>query len=198
MFTRAIVRPLITQYNVPVTSRFDRVHKIPTLQKRSLSLHEYQGLGLLRESGQGLNVVKGSSAATADEALKIAETYFEFFGPEIDLMVKAQILAGGRGKGHFNNGLQSGIHICSTPQEVREVAEKIIGHNLITAQTGPKGIPVSKVLVCERKYIRRESYFSITMDRESGGPVILGSAEGGVNIEDLAQKSPEKIIKVSC
>eukprot|EP01126_Amoeba_proteus_P064379 TRINITY_DN900_c0_g1_i2.p1 TRINITY_DN900_c0_g1~~TRINITY_DN900_c0_g1_i2.p1 ORF type:complete len:454 (+),score=83.40 TRINITY_DN900_c0_g1_i2:101-1462(+) len=195
MFTRAIVRPLITQYNVPVTSRFDRVHKIPTLQKRSLSLHEYQGLGLLRESGQGLNVVKGSSAATADEALKIAETYFEFFGPEIDLMVKAQILAGGRGKGHFNNGLQSGIHICSTPQEVRDVAEKMIGNNLITAQTGPNGIPVSKVLVCERKYIRRESYFSITMDRESGGPVILGSAEGGVNIEILAHKSPEKIIR---
>eukprot|EP01126_Amoeba_proteus_P064381 TRINITY_DN900_c0_g3_i3.p1 TRINITY_DN900_c0_g3~~TRINITY_DN900_c0_g3_i3.p1 ORF type:complete len:330 (-),score=70.20 TRINITY_DN900_c0_g3_i3:116-1105(-) len=71
----------------------------------------------------------------------------------------------------------------------------MIGNNLITAQTGPNGIPVSKVLVCERKYIRRESYFSITMDRESGGPVILGSAEGGVNIEILAHKSPEKIIR---
>jgi len=145
----------------------------------------------------GLAVIRGASASTPEEAAKIAETYFDFFGTGTDLVVKAQVLAGGRGKGRFTNGFQGGVHICLSVDEVRDVASNMLGSNLVTLQSGPAGKPVSKVLVCERKYLRRETYLSIFMDRESGGPVIIGSAEGGVNIEELAKTSPDKIIKQS-
>jgi len=131
---------------------------------------------------------------TVDQAKRVSQTYFDLTD-DIDLVVKAQILAGGRGKGHFENGFQSGVHICSSPDEVAEVAGKMLGHRLITIQSGKEGKPVNTVYVCERKYIRRETYLAIMMDRAFSGPVIVGSAVGGVNIEILAKEKPDAIFK---
>lgn len=110
-------------------------------------------------------------------------------------MVKAQTLCGGRGKGTFDTGYKSGIHICLSPEEVSECAQQMLGHRLITIQSGPEGKPVNVVYLCERKYIRRECYLAVMMDRESQGPMFIGSAVGGVNIEVLAKESPDQIIK---
>jgi len=161
-------------------------------QKRFLSLHEYQSQQLMRE--HGLKVSKGSIATSAEEAERIAKTFFAFSG-ETDLVVKAQVLAGGRGKGHFDNGFKGGIHVCTSPEEVKSVTSQMLGHRLITKQTGEKGKPCDVVYICERKYVRRETYLAITMDRDYQGPVIVGSGEGGVDIETLARENPDKIIK---
>jgi len=110
--------------------------------------------------------------------------------------VKAQVLAGGRGKGSFSSGLTGGVHICQSPEEVKEISSKMIGHRLQTIQTGPGGRPCNKVYLVERKYIRRENYLSILLDRESGGPVIIASPSGGVNIEIVAHENPNAILKV--
>jgi succinyl-CoA synthetase beta subunit len=142
----------------------------------------------------GIKVAKGSTASTPEEAVNIAKAFFAFSG-ETDLVVKAQVLAGGRGKGVFSNGFKGGIHVCTSPDEVFQASQSMIGHKLITKQTGENGKPCNLVYICERKYIRRETYFAITMDREFQGPVIVASAEGGVDIETLAQDAPHKIIK---
>lgn len=166
---------------------------LPANQTRKLNLQEYRAQKLLKD--YGLNVAKGEVASTVEEAEKIAQAYFSFFG-DSDLVVKCQVLAGGRGKGYLTSGLKGGIQTCTNPDEVREVSSKMLGYNLITAQTGEEGKPVHQVYICERKYIRRETYIAITMDREMQGPVIVASAEGGVSIEQLAKDSPHKIIKV--
>jgi len=142
-----------------------------------------------------LNCVKGSVAQSSDEALKIAQHYFDFAGDTADLVVKAQVLCGGRGKGQFDNGFKSGIHVCLSPEEVASVSDKMLGRRLITIQSGPEGKPVNLVYLCERKYIRRETYISFMMDRENQGPIVIASAVGGVNIEILAKESPDQIIK---
>jgi len=110
-----------------------------------------------------------------------------------DVVIKAQILAGGRGKGFFDNGFKGGVHVCSRASELREYAEKMLGHRLYTKQTGPQGKPVSKVFVCERYYLRREMYFAILLDRKAGGPAIVVSEQGGVDIETVAKETPEAI-----
>jgi len=169
-------------------------HLKPMTQKRFMNLHEYQSHQLLRDFG--LNCVKGSVASSVDEARRIAQAYFDFNGEDqADLVVKAQTLCGGRGRGTFDNGFKSGIHICLSLDEVSAVASQMLGHRLITIQSGPEGKPVKQIYLCERKYIRRETYVAVMMDRESGGPVIIGSAVGGVNIETLAHESPDAIIK---
>jgi len=159
---------------------------------RKLNLHEYQAQQLMRD--HGIKVAKGSTANSPEEAINIAKAFFAFSG-ETDLVVKAQVLAGGRGKGVFGNGFKSGIHVCTSPEEVFKVTQNMIGQNLITKQTGTNGKPCNLVYICERKYIRRETYLAITMDREYQGPVIIASAEGGMDIETLAQEAPQKIIK---
>jgi len=165
----------------------------PSAQTRKLNLQEYRAQKLLKDFG--LNVIKGEVASTPEEAEKIAQAYFSFFG-DSDLMIKAQVLAGGRGRGHLTSGLKSGIHTCTSPEEVKQFAKKMLGFNLITAQTGEEGKPVHQVYICERKYIRRETYIAIAMDRDYQGPVFIASGEGGVSIEQLAHDSPDKIIKV--
>jgi len=159
-----------------------------------MNLHEYQSHKLLREFG--LNCVKGSVANSTDEAHRIAQAYFDFAGDAgCDLVVKAQVLCGGRGKGAFSNSYKSGIHLCHSADEVANVAKKMLGQRLITIQSGPEGKPVNLVYLCERKYIRRETYISFMMDRDAQGPIVIASAVGGVNIEILAVESPEQIIK---
>ncbi|RXM31675.1 Succinyl-CoA ligase [ADP-forming] subunit beta, mitochondrial [Acipenser ruthenus] len=157
-------------------------------QQRALSLHEYMSIGLLKESG--ISVPKGMVASSAEEAYSVAKE----IGSK-DLVVKAQVLAGGRGKGTFEGGLKGGVKIVFSPEEARDVSSKMIGKKLFTKQTGEKGRICNQVFICERRYPRREYYFAITMERSYQGPVLIGSSQGGVNIEDVAAENPEAIVK---
>jgi len=133
---------------------------------------------------------RGKVASTLDEAEQIACEL-----GDVNVVVKAQIHAGGRGKGEFKNGFKGGVHIRKTPQEVREVVAKMLGQILVTHQTGPTGRVVNKVLVAESAEIAREIYFAVLLDRATAAPLIVASSEGGVDIETVAAKSPEKIIR---
>ncbi|KAF3694395.1 Succinate--CoA ligase [ADP-forming] subunit beta, mitochondrial [Channa argus] len=112
-----------------------------------------------------------------------------------DLVVKAQVLAGGRGKGTFEGGLKGGVRIVYSPEEARDISSQMIGRKLYTKQTGEAGRICNQVFICERRYPRREYYFAITMERSYQGPVLIGSSQGGVNIEDVAAENPDAIVK---
>jgi len=153
-----------------------------------MNIHEYQAKELLQRFD--VATTRGKVASTPDEAEQIAREL-----GDVDVVVKAQIHAGGRGKGKFKNGFKGGVHIRKTPQEVREVAAKMLGQILITHQTGPTGRVVNKVLVAQSAEIAREIYFAVLLDRATAAPLIVASSEGGVDIETVAAKSPEKIIR---
>jgi succinyl-CoA synthetase beta subunit len=133
---------------------------------------------------------RGKVASTLDEAEQITREL-----GDVEIVVKAQIHAGGRGKGMFKNGFKGGVHVRKTPKEVREIAEKMLGQVLVTHQTGPAGRVVNKVLVAESADIAREIYFAILLDRATAAPLVVASTEGGVEIEAVAAESPEKIIR---
>ena len=97
-----------------------------------------------------------------------------------NLVVKAQIHAGGRGKGTFANGFRGGVHLCKSPAEARDLAAKMLGQTLVTHQTGPAGRVVNKVLIAESAEIAREIYFAILLDRATAGPIVVASTEGGL------------------
>lgn len=167
--------------------------KIPTCrvpvasqQKRALSIHEYLSADILRQYGIG--VPSGAVAKTAAEAEAVAK---EIRGD--DMVIKAQVLAGGRGKGTFDNGLKGGVRVIYSPTEARMFADQMIGHSLITKQTGAQGLVCNSVYICERKFARREFYLAILMDRASQGPVIVSSSQGGMDIEAVAKDTPEAI-----
>jgi succinyl-CoA synthetase beta subunit len=153
-----------------------------------MNIHEYQAKELLQKFD--VATTRGTVASTLDEAEQIAREL-----GDIDIVVKAQIHAGGRGKGTFTNGFKGGVHVLKTPAEVRDVAAKMLGEILVTHQTGPAGRKVNKVLVAESADIAREIYFAVLLDRATAAPVIVASTEGGVEIEAVAAKSPEKIIR---
>ncbi len=153
-----------------------------------MNIHEYQAKELLQKFD--VATTRGRVAATLDEAEHIAREL-----GDIDIVVKAQIHAGGRGKGSFKNGFKGGVHVRKTPDEVRDVAAKMLGQILVTHQTGPAGRLVNKVLVAESADIAREIYFAVLLDRATAAPLIVASTEGGVEIEAVAAKSPEKIIR---
>jgi succinyl-CoA synthetase beta subunit len=153
-----------------------------------MNIHEYQAKELLQKFD--VATTRGRVAATLDEAEQIAREL-----GDIDIVVKAQIHAGGRGKGSFKNGFKGGVHVRKTPDEVRDVAAKMLGHVLVTHQTGRAGRLVNKVLVAESADISREIYFAVLLDRATAAPLIVASTEGGVEIEAVAAKSPEKIIR---
>src|SRR5216110_1360688 len=155
-----------------------------------MNIHEYQAKELLQKFDVATTC--GRVATTLDEAEQIVREL-----GDIDIVVKAQIHAGGRGKGTFKNGFKGGVHVRKTPDEVREVAAKMLGEILVTHQTGPAGRLVNKVLVAESADIAREVYFAILLDRARAAPLIVASTEGGVEIESVAEKSPEKIIRES-
>ena len=145
-----------------------------------MKAHEYQAKQLLAE--YGVPVPRGSVAKTPAEAKKIAAD----LGGKV--VVKAQVHAGGRGKA-------GGIKVCSTPKEAEEAAMKLLGSKLVTHQTGPQGVPVNAVLVEEAINIKRELYLGIVIDGVVGMPVIMASESGGMDIEEVARKTPEKILK---
>lgn len=155
-----------------------------------MNIHEYQAKQLFERFG--IATPKGGPAETPDQAEEVAVSLHTS-----NLVVKAQIHAGGRGKGTFTNGFKGGVHLCSSPAEVREVAEKMLGQTLVTHQTGPAGKVVRKVLVAESVEIARENYLAILMDRATGAPVVVASTEGGVEIEKVAEEHPEKIVRES-
>ena len=153
-----------------------------------MNIHEYQAKELLQRFD--VATTRGKVASTLDEAEQIAREL-----GDVDIVVKAQVHAGGRGKGTFKNGFKGGVHVRKTPGDVREVAAKMLGQILVTHQTGPAGRVVNKVLIAESADIAREIYFAILLDRATAAPLIVASTEGGVEIEAVAAKSPEKIIR---
>lgn len=164
-------------------------------QKRFLHLHEFQSMELMKQYGAKTPLF--AAAATAREAEAVAYALMKESGNEdCDFVVKAQVLSGGRGLGYFKeNGFQGGVQVCTSPGEVRTIAEKMINKTLITRQTGEEGKKCHRVLVAERFFIRKEKYFAILMDSSAGGPLLLGSSVGGTSIEEIAEKHPEAIIK---
>jgi succinyl-CoA synthetase beta subunit len=153
-----------------------------------MNIHEYQAKELLERFG--VDVPRGSVARSVAEAEKVARE----LGTN-SLVVKAQIHAGGRGKGTFTNGFQGGVHLCKTAGQARDLAASMLGQTLVTHQTGPEGRLVNQVLVAESVEIEKEFYFAVLMGRETGAPVIVASREGGMDIEHVAATSPEKIIR---
>ena len=147
-----------------------------------MNIHEYQAKAILAR--YGVPVPRGEVAATASEAGEIAT---RLGGP---VVVKAQIHAGGRGKG-------GGVKVAANAEQAERIARHMIGMRLITAQTGPKGRLVSRVLVEEGLQISRELYLGLLLDRAVGRPVIVASAEGGVEIEKVAAGTPERIFRES-
>ena len=153
-----------------------------------MNIHEYQAKELLQKFGAA--TPRGKVAATAAEAEKTAREI-----GDREIVVKAQVHAGGRGKGTFSNGFKSGVHIVKTPEEAGQVAGKMLGQTLVTHQTGPAGRVVNRVLIAESADIEREIYFAVLLDRATAAPLIVASTEGGVEIESVAEKSPEKIMR---
>src|SRR5918994_4421713 len=148
-----------------------------------MNIHEYQGKALLRECG--IAVPRGIAAFSVDEASKAAE---ELGGPV--WVVKAQIHAGGRGKG-------GGVKVVKSIENVRSEAERILGLNLVTHQTGPQGKEVRRLLIEEGAAIAREFYFSLLVDRATSRISVVASTEGGMDIEAVARETPDKIVTFS-
>ena len=153
-----------------------------------MNIHEYQAKELLQRFG--VATPAGTAVRTPDEAEQAARE----LGTDA-LVVKAQVHAGGRGKGTFANGFKGGVHLCKSPAEARELASKMLGQTLVTHQTGAAGRVVNTVLIAKSVEIDREIYFAILLDRSTGAPMIVASTEGGVEIEAVAEKTPEKIIR---
>src|ERR1700760_2936641 len=133
-----------------------------------MNIHEYQAKELLQKFG--VATPPGKAARSPAEAERIAKDL-----KTNDLVVKAQIHAGGRGKGTFTNGFKGGVHLIKSVADAGEIAAKMLGQTLVTHQTGPEGKLVSKVLVAEAVDITRELYFAILLDRASGSPVVIAS-----------------------
>jgi len=168
-------------------------HLLPALatscsQQRNLSVHEHVSMSLLQEAG--VPTPKFGLAKSAAEARKIAEDI-----ATNDLVVKAQVLAGGRGRGHFVNYPKGGVQLVYSPEEVEECAQGMVGDYLITKQTGAEGRICNSVMVTERKYTRKEFYIAFMNERTMNGPCCIASSEGGVNIEDVAASNPDAIVK---
>ncbi|GAX77697.1 hypothetical protein CEUSTIGMA_g5140.t1 [Chlamydomonas eustigma] len=159
-------------------------------QTRLLNVHEYQGAQLMAKFG--INVPEGSPAFSINDVSVAATKYKDEKG---EIVLKSQILAGGRGLGHFTSGLKGGVHITSA-ENASVLAKQMLGQTLVTKQTGPAGKPVNTLYVAKKMKLKREMYFAILLDRKSAGPVMIGCSEGGTSIEDLAEKFPDKIIKV--
>jgi len=145
-----------------------------------MNIHEFQGKEVLR--GYGVAVPKGAAAETPEEVERLAKE----MGPVC--VVKAQIHAGGRGKA-------GGVKVCKSPAEAKEFAAKLLGSTLVTHQTGPAGRVVRRVLVEEGCDIARELYLGMVIDRATSRPTLMASSEGGVEIEEVAAHSPEKILR---
>ena len=162
-----------------------------------MNLHEYQAKGLLKK--YNVPVQEGIACNTATEAEEAYRQIHSQYGSKF-AVVKAQIHAGGRGKGTIVGTDQRGVAVGKNAEAVKQIAQNIIGGTLVTIQTGPAGKMVNKVLVAQDVYYEganpvQEFYLSILLDRAKGQNVVMYSTEGGMNIEDVAHNTPEKIFK---
>lgn len=153
-----------------------------------MNIHEYQAKELLEQ--YGVATPGGRVAATPAEARQVAASLDTH-----DLVIKAQIHAGGRGKGTFTSGFQGGVHLADCPEKIKDLAREMLGETLVTKQTGEAGRVVNQVLVAQSVKIKRELYFAILLDRDLGVPLIIASKEGGVNIEEVAEQNPDAILR---
>ncbi|KAG9104947.1 hypothetical protein FRC06_005014 [Ceratobasidium sp. 370] len=182
-----------------------RPARVFTGQTRSLSIHEYQSMELL--NSYGIPTPASKAAKTPQEAYDVAKNFGEqLFIEELmqlfkrltqgkdGLVIKAQVLAGGRGKGKFDNGLQGGVHKIDSPEQAKELASKMIGAKLITKQTGAGGRICNAIMLAERRDPTHEYYVAVLNDRTTHSPVIVASAQGGMNIEEVAANDPSAII----
>lgn len=154
-------------------------------------IHEYQAKQLLAQ--HGVPVPKGSVATTARAARAIADQLFAAGYSRV--VVKAQIHAGGRGKGTFKSGLHGGVRACASADEVGACAEAMLGQTLVTRQTGRAGRVVKKLLIEAGASIMREFYCAALVDRSAGCPLLVVGNEGGVDIEEVGAAAPDKIMK---
>merc|ERR1711865_319822 len=174
-------------------------------QERFLNIHEYQSVQLMRENG--VHVPSGAVASTVKDAMKAADKIMNQSGnTEGRVVVKAQIHAGGRGLGKMllqdagkHTGLEvldGGVHMCDDRERVEYVSNRILGNNLRTKQTGAEGRRVETIFLVEPiSGIQKEMYFAILLDRATQGPMLVGSPQGGMNIEDVAANQPDQIFK---
>ena len=164
-----------------------------------MKLHEYQAKALIKS--YGVPIQEGTPASTVEEALAAARTLYEDGSDGKFFVVKAQIHAGGRGKGTVKETGSNGVVVVKGLEGVEKAAKDILGGTLVTVQNAATGgSTVRKVLIAQDMYYpgpsdRKEYYLSMMLDRETGRDVIIASAEGGMNIEEVAEKHPEKIVK---
>ena len=151
-----------------------------------MNIHEYQGKDILRKFG--VAVPKGIVAYSPEEAKQAAEQLFAQQTSPV-VVVKAQIHAGGRGKA-------GGVKLAKSPEEAFAIAQELIGKTLVTHQTGPEGKEIRRLLVEEGMNIEKEFYVGITLDRSTSRNVLMVSTEGGMEIETVAEESPEKLLKI--
>ena len=162
-----------------------------------MNLHEYQAKELLKKNGAAIQ--EGYVAETTEEALDAAQKLKELYNSDW-VVVKSQIHAGGRGKGKIQGTEQNGVALAKNHDKVKEIATNILGGILVTKQTGPAGRMVRKILVAQDVYYPgeaepKEFYFSILLDRGTGKNVFIYSTEGGMDIEEVAEHTPEKVHK---
>ena len=156
-----------------------------------MNVHEYQAKDLL--AARGVNVPPGKVCETPEYARDTAKELFAS-GQKV-VVIKSQIHAGGRGKGTFKSGFQGGVKLCRDAEDVFEKAKAMLGNVLVTKQTGSEGRLVRKVLVAAAPEIKKELYLAVLLDRGTSRPVVMASTEGGMDIEEVAEKTPEKIVK---
>jgi succinyl-CoA synthetase beta subunit len=154
-----------------------------------MNIHEYQAKRLLKE--YDIPVPRGYAAQSTREV----ETAISHM-PDEAIVVKAQIHAGGRGKGTFKDGYQGGVQLVKNRAQARETASRMLGNTLVTKQTGPEGRRVQTLYLTEACEIEHEYYLAIVLDRETAQSVIIASTEGGMDIEEVAEKHPDKIVRV--
>lgn len=156
-----------------------------------MNIHEFQAKALLKQ--HGVVIPPGEVCETAEAAEAIAGRLIAS-GAKL-IAVKSQVHAGGRGKGVFKSGFKGGVKLCTSAADVAEKARAMLGNVLVTKQTGPEGRLVSRLLIARAPEIQKELYLAVLLDRSSSRPVVMASTEGGVDIEEVAAKTPEKIIK---
>jgi succinyl-CoA synthetase beta subunit len=158
-----------------------------------MKIHEYQAKELLRDAGVPVPLSK--VAFSAEEARLAAADLIKSTDNEV-IVVKSQIHAGGRGKGRFKEHPElGGVKVVKGAQAAKDVAEKMLGSTLVTIQTGPEGKVVNRLLIEQGVDIARELYLAATLDRDSGRITVMASAEGGMDIEEVAHSHPEKILR---
>lgn len=156
-----------------------------------MNIHEYQAKQLLAQ--YGVAVPAGAACKTVAEARAAAEKLFSS-GHKL-AVIKSQIHAGGRGKGTFKHGFQGGVKLAKSLEDAVSYADNMLGKTLVTKQTGPEGRVVSTVLVAAAEDIKKEFYLAVLLDRAVSKPLIMASTEGGMDIEEVAEKHPEKIVR---